>query len=255
MTYFNWSDDRKARVKALDALGYSASQIAADLGCSSRNAVIGVIHRMGLRGDSPLLSKAAIVSALRQAPSPPRSFDPPPHPDVGPPLLGRSSHRVGLAASPRQALRKSPARAPVAKEPRKSEKPAKSKPVIVGAVPREHGPDPLQIVKIKSTGVGPSLAADDVVTLVAAAEGKGKSLLALHPSDCRWPIGDPGRGNMHLQRFCAVPRVDGKPYCASHCAVAHVKTPLARAFAGADMKARGEAEKRVLHGARRGRAA
>lgn len=46
----NWTPERKARAAELWAQGLSASQIARDLGGVSRNAVIGVIHRMGLSG-------------------------------------------------------------------------------------------------------------------------------------------------------------------------------------------------------------
>jgi GcrA cell cycle regulator len=45
-----WTEERKERAKTLWRDGYSASQIAADLGYVSRNAVIGIIHRPGLSG-------------------------------------------------------------------------------------------------------------------------------------------------------------------------------------------------------------
>jgi GcrA cell cycle regulator len=45
-----WTDDREERLKALWTGGWSASQIAGELGGLSRNAVIGKVHRLGLSG-------------------------------------------------------------------------------------------------------------------------------------------------------------------------------------------------------------
>lgn len=45
-----WSDERTALLTRLWAGGYSASQIAAEIGGLSRNAVIGKIHRLDLPG-------------------------------------------------------------------------------------------------------------------------------------------------------------------------------------------------------------
>ena len=46
----NWTEDRVERLKKLWAEGLSASQIAAQLGGVSRNAVIGKVHRLSLPG-------------------------------------------------------------------------------------------------------------------------------------------------------------------------------------------------------------
>lgn len=46
-----WSDDRVELLKKLWTEGFSASQIAAEIGNVSRNAVIGKIHRLGLCRD------------------------------------------------------------------------------------------------------------------------------------------------------------------------------------------------------------
>ena len=46
----NWTDERVERLKRLWAEGLSASQIAAQLGGVSRNAVIGKVHRLCLPG-------------------------------------------------------------------------------------------------------------------------------------------------------------------------------------------------------------
>jgi len=46
----NWTDERVDQLKKLWADGLSASQIAAELGGITRNAVIGKVHRLGLSG-------------------------------------------------------------------------------------------------------------------------------------------------------------------------------------------------------------
>jgi len=45
-----WNDERVEQLKKLWAEGKSASQIAAEIGGVSRNAVIGKVHRLGLSG-------------------------------------------------------------------------------------------------------------------------------------------------------------------------------------------------------------
>ena len=44
----SWTDERVARLAKLWADGLSASQVAAELGGVTRNAVIGKVHRLGL---------------------------------------------------------------------------------------------------------------------------------------------------------------------------------------------------------------
>jgi GcrA cell cycle regulator len=46
----SWTDERVELLKKLWADGLSASQIAAELGGITRNAVIGKVHRLGLSG-------------------------------------------------------------------------------------------------------------------------------------------------------------------------------------------------------------
>jgi GcrA cell cycle regulator len=46
----SWTDERVDLLKKLWADGLSASQIAAELGGITRNAVIGKVHRLGLSG-------------------------------------------------------------------------------------------------------------------------------------------------------------------------------------------------------------
>lgn len=46
----SWTDERVELLKKLWAEGLSASQVAAELGGVTRNAVIGKVHRLGLSG-------------------------------------------------------------------------------------------------------------------------------------------------------------------------------------------------------------
>jgi len=55
----SWTDDRVELLKKLWSEGQSASQIAAELGGITRNAVIGKVHRLGLSGRAKSPSSAA----------------------------------------------------------------------------------------------------------------------------------------------------------------------------------------------------
>jgi GcrA cell cycle regulator len=55
----SWTDERIETLKKLWADGHSASQIAAELGGITRNAVIGKVHRLGLSGRAKSPSSAA----------------------------------------------------------------------------------------------------------------------------------------------------------------------------------------------------
>jgi len=59
MAVLTWSHNRVEQLKKLWKAGLSASQIAAELGNVSRNAVIGKVHRLGLSGRAKSLSSAA----------------------------------------------------------------------------------------------------------------------------------------------------------------------------------------------------
>lgn len=59
MTVMGWTEDRVEQLKKLWESGLSASQIAAELGNITRNAVIGKVHRLGLSGRAKSPSSAA----------------------------------------------------------------------------------------------------------------------------------------------------------------------------------------------------
>lgn len=47
---------------------------------------------------------------------------------------------------------------------------------------------------------------------------------------CSWPTGEPGQPDF---RFCGKVAVDGKPYCAEHCARAYIPSTKKKASAAA----------------------
>lgn len=55
----NWTDERVELLKKLWSEGLSASQIAAELGGVTRNAVIGKVHRLGLSGRAKAIAAPA----------------------------------------------------------------------------------------------------------------------------------------------------------------------------------------------------
>ena len=70
----NWTDERVEKLKRLWSEGLSASQIAAQLGGVSRNAVIGKVHRLSLPGRAKAGGTvAAGRSATKRTTSAPRA--------------------------------------------------------------------------------------------------------------------------------------------------------------------------------------
>jgi GcrA cell cycle regulator len=72
----SWTDERVERLKTLWSEGLSASQIAAELGAVTRNAVIGKVHRLGLSGRAkpqvqPSRPTVAAPPRVKAAPSRP----------------------------------------------------------------------------------------------------------------------------------------------------------------------------------------
>jgi GcrA cell cycle regulator len=65
----SWTDERVELLKKLWSDGLSASQIAAELGGITRNAVIGKVHRLGLSGRAKSTSAGAPRPRKARAPS------------------------------------------------------------------------------------------------------------------------------------------------------------------------------------------
>lgn len=65
----NWTDERVEKLKKLWSEGLSASQIAAQLGGVSRNAVIGKVHRLSLPGRAKAGGSTAAAARPKRATS------------------------------------------------------------------------------------------------------------------------------------------------------------------------------------------
>ncbi|MFK8253675.1 GcrA family cell cycle regulator [Ancylobacter terrae] len=65
----NWTDERVELLKKLWSEGLSASQIAAELGGITRNAVIGKVHRLGLSGRAKTVAVATPPRARKPRPA------------------------------------------------------------------------------------------------------------------------------------------------------------------------------------------
>lgn len=66
----NWTDERVELLKKLWGDGLSASQIAAELGGITRNAVIGKVHRLGLSGRAKSPATASVAPRPRKPRAP-----------------------------------------------------------------------------------------------------------------------------------------------------------------------------------------
>ena len=62
----SWTHERIEELKKLWEAGYTASNIAAELGGITRNAVIGKAHRLGLSGRMKSKSKVSSVYIVRK---------------------------------------------------------------------------------------------------------------------------------------------------------------------------------------------
>ena len=70
----SWTDEKVEKLKALWTKGHTASQIAAALGDTTRNAVIGKAHRLNLEARAPSKHSGTSVSRenkqIRRGPAP-----------------------------------------------------------------------------------------------------------------------------------------------------------------------------------------
>lgn len=126
-------------------------------------------------------------------------------------------HRLGLAS--RTASKPEPAKAAKdAPAPKAKQKAAEK---VEPATPKEK-PKPVTAHKppvVTSTFPHPPAPSEPLVDLADVdAAAKQLSLLELNERTCKWPIGDPSKGEFY---FCGHTVAPGKPYCASHVAAAY----------------------------------
>lgn len=97
-----WTDERVELLKKLWSDGLSASQIAAELGNVTRNAVIGKVHRLGLSGRAKSAAQPATPRNAAPRKTPPRS---PSHPMATPATHAtRGAHALAPVFAPEAAI-------------------------------------------------------------------------------------------------------------------------------------------------------
>tara|TARA_B100001989_G_C24400327_1_gene393864 strand:- start:133 stop:633 length:501 start_codon:yes stop_codon:yes gene_type:complete len=62
----SWTDEKVNKLKDLWAKGHTASQIAAELGDTTRNAVIGKAHRLNLQARAPSKQKSSNTTSTEK---------------------------------------------------------------------------------------------------------------------------------------------------------------------------------------------
>ena len=214
----SWTDERIATLRKMWEGGATASEIAAELGGVSRNAVIGKAHRLGLKArPSPVKANEKKKSAAPRKPA---------------------AHAAKPAGEGRAVPAERTSAAPVerAAAPRPSPQPAPNSDDAAGASagPSQPIPNPApELPKIVSVGPGgflrqgpgdqqapiPPAPPRRLVPAKPSPEIAGKtSLLDLSDKVCRWPMGHPGEPDFH---FCGEPVNPGFPYCVEHCGRAY----------------------------------
>jgi len=179
----NWTDERVEQLKKLWAEGYSASQIAAQLGGVTRNAVIGKAHRLKLAGRikaQPRLRKPAAPLIRPAADKQPQAeFARAEGRETGGNGGGgRMRRRAGsVSVVGANALQMNFAEDALPEENRRLK-------------PREN---------------------------VVVSMARHLSLMQLTEHTCKWPVGDPLSEDFY---FCGADSDDSGPYCACHAKLA-----------------------------------
>ncbi len=199
-----WTRERVEILTNLWKSGKSASQIADELGEGvSRNAVIGKIHRLGLSERS---GKTKDKTELVQKKNPFSNL---------PPLKGLTNTEKSPSKHNKQTDMDVK---PTKKRGRKpSQISAKKRERTNGQYDKDNDFMKENIEPNAENGV--SEFDKEALANMIEIEKKSKklSLLELTERTCKWPIGDPATSEFW---FCGHQAESGKPYCASHIAIA-----------------------------------
>lgn len=177
----SWTDERVEVLKKLWSDGLSASQIAAQLGGVSRNAVIGKVHRLKLSGRGK--TTTAAPRSKKVAPAP-----------------------VAVASSAPPRPTPPPVTATVA-QVQTTIRATATKTVGAAALKMEFQAETLVAEPVIQ-------AASDVVIPIS----RRLTLLQLTERTCKWPVGDPLSEDFH---FCGHESGESSPYCAYHAKLAY----------------------------------
>lgn len=181
----NWTDERVELLKKLWAEGFSASQIAAQLGGVTRNAVIGKAHRLKLAGRTkaqPRRAKAPLAAAEQpicesadkgQSAESAAGAEP-----------GGGSRRGSGGAGRRRSV---------------------SSVSVIGATALK-----MEFIEEQEEEQRPR---ENVVINMA----RRLTLMQLTEHTCKWPVGDPLSEDFY---FCGADSGDSGSYCACHAKLA-----------------------------------
>lgn len=192
----SWDDARVEALKKMWESGMSASEIAKELGNVTRNAVIGKVHRLGLKSR---------VSGGKAAE---KEAKPTPKPATSNAASEKKPAPKKKAPSPQVETK-----APETELKAREDKPAPKRPMPLSR--------PVIIDASKPLPPQPSTdeISEETLEKVAEVEKNTKrlTLLQLTERTCKWPIGDPATDDFW---FCGHPSQAGKPYCEAHVELA-----------------------------------
>jgi len=213
-----WTQERVEQLTTLWLEGLSASQIAAQMGGVSRNAVIGKVHRLKLSGRARAVKPASNTRSAKQEGEAKAK--------AAPVLSLAEKREEKISKKLAEKLVQKPAAA--TPEPIKARAPAvpveEVKPVSVKKEPVIKQADILAKETVAETVL--EREEDNVIALeprprpdeeVVVPMARRLTLLQLTEKTCKWPIGDPLQGNFY---FCGADACEGSPYCRYHSKIA-----------------------------------
>ena len=218
----DWTDERVEQLKKLWLQGWSASQIAKELGSTTRNAVIGKIHRLNLvaRQSPKMTPPPSSATTLNPAFAKSRaaSFS---NISVKTPPAERSAYMPPAVAFAGYGKQAAPNGMSAAAPRLEEDAPRKSGQVYNPFKPAQAAQP--------SAGFGTMSG--------LAARGSASQ-------QCQWPVGDPRSAGFH---FCCGGTVEGLPYCPEHARLAYQPTAKSRRVSvGGDMHATGTPDEREI---------
>lgn len=181
----NWTDERVELLKKLWAEGLSASQIAAQLGGVSRNAVIGKVHRLKLSG------RGKTTKAQPRARKP-------------------VATTTAAAAAPVRSAPRATVEKTVAQQASPSMREAAARPAAHATV----GANALK-VEFVADAIAQIETRPQVNVVVPMS--RHLTLLQLTETTCKWPVGDPLSEDFY---FCGADSGEAGPYCGYHSKIA-----------------------------------
>lgn len=196
----NWTDERVELLKKLWSEGLSASQIAAQLGGVSRNAVIGKVHRLKLSGRGKTTTAA------------PRSKKPAPAPVAAP----RSTSSAGMGSGMGSGLGSSMGSSMSSGIGSGSSSASHASPRATAM--KSSGGAALQAEALNDSVAAPIIRHNENVVVPIS---RHLTLLQLTERTCKWPVGDPLHDDFH---FCGHESGESSPYCSYHSKLAFQPT-------------------------------